>query len=162
MGLFQRGWSISHCQTVFESVLREVFGPPHTQPRRSTFRRRSLSTYLTDSIYPTDRVNRALQDVFGEEELVDDPLSFAAQRGIKWALTATTVPGTERRLINNYNGFGHRSPRCGRWSTRSTFEPNDTDAGRQTIFPWQWRTRDEVFGCGKGQWDFTADVVGMC
>lgn len=120
MGVFERGWSNIQCQAVLEDMLKKVFDRPRRRsPRAKLIPKPSLSTCLRESVYPTNRVNDALKSVFGEDDLIDGPSSFAARHGIMLALTTTTVPGTQGRLITNYNGFGRRDFECGMVHRRS-------------------------------------------
>jgi hypothetical protein len=102
------------CQAVLEDMLKKVFDRPRRRsPRAKLIPKPSLSTCLRESVYPANRVNDVLKSVFGEDDLIDGPSSFAARHGIMLALSTTTVPGTQGPLITNYNGFGRRDFDCG-------------------------------------------------
>ncbi|KIW21912.1 uncharacterized protein PV07_12677 [Cladophialophora immunda] len=115
VGVFHQGWSIRHCQTLFQSVARNIFVRQVTRrPRVMPNVQQAVVNFLRETLYPAEVINRALQSAFGLATLLDDPTSFAARYGIKLGLTAATVGGPMQKILfTNYNGFGHRLKECG-------------------------------------------------
>ncbi|KEF50886.1 uncharacterized protein A1O9_13067 [Exophiala aquamarina CBS 119918] len=123
-GIFHQGWSIQRCQETFQAVAEEVF------VRRSMARplvmpniQKALLSCFTDTLYPAEAVNGALQRVFGISTGLDESTSFASRFGIKLGLTAATVrEPLKRLLLTNYNGFGRRLDGCGEDSAFGVLE----------------------------------------
>ena len=112
-GVFHKGWPISQCLSTFQPVASKVFTRRRfAMPRTRQDLRTVFTSCLRESIYAPEVVDEMLQDLYGDE-FVDDASSFAERYGIKSAMTVTTVPDTQRRLITNYNGFGTRRTDCG-------------------------------------------------
>ena len=64
-----------------------------------------------DSLYPSQNINGALKEQFGEDNTLLD-YSVATARDAKVAVTVTGVPNGEY-VITNYNGVGSKDFRQG-------------------------------------------------
>ena len=65
-----------------------------------------LRSLITDGIYPAQRLEAALQEVFGDDKKILD-CSSATAMGILLGITVTSMK-PEPFIFTNYNGLGNR------------------------------------------------------
>lgn len=110
MALAVKAWSPARCREAFTELARDAFSvrkvTKYLGP--SALHRGTLACML-GSLYPAQGLERALRRCFGATTPIDDCRSAAVENGVYVAVTTTTVPGSEPRLLTNYNGIGQRS-----------------------------------------------------
>ncbi|ODM18136.1 hypothetical protein SI65_06007 [Aspergillus cristatus] len=109
-----RGVSIDEAYSKFNNLARQIFP---SRPRRYTILGQSLdllTTWMTDSRYDSDTLDRALQEAFGPtRRLFDTTIPLVS--GIRVALTASQVKDGSLCLCTNYRAAG----RCNTQSAHS-------------------------------------------
>lgn len=118
LGLFIQRWSIEECVQRFNSLTRDFFSA-----RRPKSMLRSLHRYykgfMSNGIYDTEKLERCLQENFGEASLLFTFPTFGVSR-VKAAVVATTTEDTTAMVLSNYNGAqpcASKSGEPGSWST---------------------------------------------
>lgn len=95
------GVSINEASSKFNCLARQIFP---LRPRRYTFLGQSwdfLSTWMMDSRYDSDNLDRALQEAFGPTRRLFDTTAPLVS-GIRVALTASQVTDGSLCLFPNY------------------------------------------------------------
>lgn len=95
------GLSVGDCIAVFERVAKKAFELHYPLPFLAVF-----LSFFTDGIYPTQNLDTALKEIFGEHQTILD-CSSAAAMGTKVGIVASTMKPAPF-LFTNYNGSGER------------------------------------------------------
>lgn len=117
-----RGASINEASSKFNSLARQIFP---LRPRRYTFLGQSwdlLSTWMMDSRYDSDNLDRALQEAFGPTRRLFDTTAPLVS-GIRVALTASQVTDGSLCLFPNYRAAGRSNMQSAHSILTSNDEP---------------------------------------
>ena len=105
MGLFFKRWTPAECLKRFEELARKLFQRRLSGSTIFNRLQEYILSYLADCRYDSAGIEDAIEETFGADILMFNPLS----NDTKVAITATTARDSQPCLFTNYNG--RRRPR---------------------------------------------------
>ncbi|KAI9715117.1 MAG: hypothetical protein M1828_001052 [Chrysothrix sp. TS-e1954] len=141
LGLFFKHWSPTECLERFEQLAKKLFRRRLSGSTILDRLQEFVMSYLADCRYDSGGIEDAINETFGDDILMFNPLS----NDTKVAITATTARDSSPCLFTNYNG--RRRPRGTSYSVvraeDAAHEISISDAARCTsAAPWYFRPKE--------------------